>query len=82
MNFQRLTDILFPPRPTKRGTKIEVELGPNDILVLHSERGVSFATAKRLKEEMESVLKKEGKAVLVLGDGLTYSIIKRPKGDK
>jgi hypothetical protein len=58
---------------------IELELGDNDILVLSYPKLLSQEHRENIRSKFEGMLEKEGKQIIVLDGGLTYSIIHRTK---
>lgn len=64
-------------KPVKEKVEVPIELGPDDILVLHCEKILTFEQVERLKSHLSEVINKGGRHVLVLDSGLQYSVIKR-----
>lgn len=67
----------------KRGALFEgmrlgrLSLGPNDVLVVNSKFPIDVETAERLKEHFENLPLPFKNKVVVLGEGLTLSTIKK-----
>lgn len=55
---------------------IEVNLGDNDILVIHTEKQLSKQHCDLIKDSFDNFLN-SGSKCLVLPDGMTYSVIHR-----
>lgn len=55
---------------------ISVNLGPNDLLVLHVPDRISAEMIESMKKNLRWVLDNE--RAMVLDQGITYSIIRRP----
>ena len=57
---------------------IAVDLGPDDVLVLHVPAKISPETSARLQQAADRFLKSESRC-MVLSEGITYSVIHRGK---
>lgn len=80
--FKQLSKAWFSAKPeivkTEPVKSISIDLGPNDILVVHCEKVISSDFAEHIKTAFENALE-EGQKVWVLPPGLSYSVIKRTK---
>jgi hypothetical protein len=61
---------------------IEFDLGPNDILVLTYPKFLTAEQRNILKTKFDGILDKQGRQVMILEGGLTYSVLHRPERTK
>lgn len=62
----------------KPQTVIELDLGPNDMLVLTTEQRLSMDAVRNLREHVGEAIKREGRTALVLTEGLSIQVVHRP----
>lgn len=60
-----------------RETIIEVDFGPDDVLVLHVPGRITNETSERFRRQLLDVVARE--RVMVLSEGITYSVLRRKK---
>jgi hypothetical protein len=56
---------------------VELDLGPNDMLVLTTEQRLSEDTCERLRATLDDAIKSEGRTALVLTEGLSIQVVHR-----
>jgi hypothetical protein len=56
---------------------IEFDLGPNDILVLTYPKLLTAEQRNILKTKFDGILDKQGRQIMILEGGMTYSILRR-----
>lgn len=65
-------------KPEKPQTVVELDLGPNDMLVMTSEQTLSEEVCRRLQNHMEVAMDRPGRTAIVLGEGLSLQVVRRP----
>jgi hypothetical protein len=64
--------------PVQDGTKVEVDFGPNAILVLTVPAAMTIEQIQRMRSAMLEIVEKPGPQVVVLANGTTCQILHRP----
>ena len=63
-------------------TVIEIDLGPNDILVLTYPKFLTPEQRDLIKTKFDAMLEKKGQQAMILEGGLTYSVLHRKDSDE